>query len=151
ENPSGKKLAKTVIPTRMAIISGSFPYRAQLEEYRRALHFDSIEAMLNVVTPEFLGIMVQRRTVKPNGEPISDWQDLNIDTPIKQLKLVSTGYTKEDEELQRYGAIVYPNRLVMPRPKLIRHENYPEEKLSLLSKVVSDAKKSTEVIVAPPP
>jgi hypothetical protein len=151
ENPSGKKLAKTVIPTRMAIVSGSFPYRAQLEEYRRALHFDSIEAMANVVSPEFLGIMVQRRTVKPTGEPITEWEDLDIDTPIKQLKLVSTGTTKENEEFLRYGIIVYPNRLVMPRPKLIRHENYPEENLSLLNKVITDAKKSTEVVVAPPP
>jgi uncharacterized membrane protein YgcG len=151
ENPAGKKLAKTVFPTRMAIVSGSFPYRAQLEEYRRALHFDSIESMLGTVSPEFLGIMVQRRTVKPNGEPITDWEDLDIDTPIKQLKLMSTGYAKENEEFQRYGIIVYPNRLVMPRPKLIRHENYPDEKLSLLTKVITDAKKSTEVVAPPPP
>jgi hypothetical protein len=151
ENPGGKKLAKTVIPRRMAIISGSFPYRAQLEEYRRALHFDSIEAMLGVVSPEFLGMMVQRRTVKPTGEVISDWEDLDIYTPIKQLKLASTGMAKENEEFIHYGVIVYPNRLVTPRPQLIRHENYPEEKLSLLNKVVTDAKKSTEVVVAPPP
>jgi hypothetical protein len=146
-----KKLAQTVIPTRMAIISGSFPYRAQLEEYRRALHFDSIESMLSVVSPEFLGMMVQRRTVKSNGEPITDWEDLDIDTPIKQLKLVSTGYTKESDDFLRYGIIVYPNRLVMPRPKLIRHENYPDEKLNLLTKVVTDTKKSAEPVVAPPP
>jgi hypothetical protein len=151
EKPSGKRLAKTVIPTRMAIVSGSFPYRSQLEEYRCALHFDSVEALLNDpdATPEFLGMQVQRRLVKPNGDPISDWADLDIETPIRQLKLASTGSQKERAELLKYGIIVYPNRLVMPRPKLSRHEHYPADHLNLVKKAIAEYKKSAEVIVVP--
>jgi hypothetical protein len=153
QKPSGRRLARTVIPTRMAIISGSFPYRAQLEEYRSALHFDSIESMLNDpgASPEFLGMQVQRRTVTPEREPVTDWEDLDIETPIKQLKLASTGSQRENDEFLRYGIIVYPNRLVMPRPKLIRHESYPEERLRLLAKTILDLKKPNVVALAPPP
>jgi hypothetical protein len=153
QKPSGRRLARTVIPTRMAVISGCFPYRAQLEEYRWALHFDSIESMLNDpgASLEFLGMQVQRRTVTPLGESITDWEDLDIETPIKQLKLASTGSQKENEELLRYGIIVYPNRLVMPRPKLVRHESYPEERLRLLTKTIADLKKPDVVVLAQPP
>jgi hypothetical protein len=149
ENPSAKRLAKTVIPMRMAIVSGSFPYRSQLEEYRRALHFDSIEAMLGDpdATLEFLGMLVQRRTVRPNGDPITEWADLDIETPIRQLKFASTGSQKENSEFLRYGIIVYPNRLVMPRPKLSRHERYPTERLTLVKKAIAEYKKSSEVVV----
>jgi hypothetical protein len=153
QKPSGKRLARTVIPTRMAIISGSFPYRAQLEEYRWALHFDSIESMLNDpgASLDFLGIEVQRRTVTPGGQPIADWEDLDIETPIKQLKLASTGSQMENNEFLRYGIIVQPNRLVMPRPKLVRHENYPEERLRLVAKAIADLKKPNVVVLAQPP
>jgi hypothetical protein len=152
-NPSGKRLAKTLIPMRMAIVSGSFPYRSQLEEYRRALHFDSIEAMLNDpdAIPEFLGMQVQRRTVRPNGDPITDWADLDIETPIRQLRLASTGSQKENAEFLRYGIIIYPNRLVMPRPKLSRHERYPAERLTLVKKAIAEFKKSKEVVVMSAP
>jgi hypothetical protein len=153
QKPSGRRLARTVIPTRMAIVSGSFPYRAQLEEYRSALHFDSIESMLNdpAAVPQFLGILAQRRTVTPLGAPITDWEDLDIETPIKQLKLASTGNQKENAEMLRYGIIVYPNRLVMPRPKLVRHEYYPEERLPLLTKAIADFRKPNVVVLAQPP
>jgi hypothetical protein len=153
EHPSGKRLAKTVIPMRMAIVSGSFPYRSQLEEYRCALHFDSIEAMLNDpdAIPEFLGMQVQRRIVRPNGHPITDWADLDIETPIRQLRLASTGSQKENAQLLRYGIIIYPNRLVMPRPKLSRHERYPAEELTLVKKAMAEFKKSKEVTVMSAP
>jgi len=152
KNPAGKGLARTVIPTRMAIVSGSFPYRAQLEEYRKALHFDSIESMLNDpgASLEFLGMQVQRRTVTSGGEPITDWEDLDIETPIKQLKLASTGSQRENESFLRYGIIVYPNRLVMPRPRLIRHESYPEERLALVAKTIADLTKPNVVVLAQP-
>jgi hypothetical protein len=153
EKPSGRRLARTVIPTRMAIISGSFPYRAQLEEYRSALHFDSIESMLNDpgASLEFLGINVQRRTVTPAGEAVTEWENLDIETPIKQLKLASTGSQKENNDFLRYGIIVRPNRLVMPRPRLIRHGSYPEERLRLVSKAIADLKKPNVVVLAPLP
>jgi hypothetical protein len=100
---------------------------------------------------EFLGIEVQRRPVTPTGEPIRDWEDLDIETPIKQLKLASTGSQRENAEFLRYGIIVQPNRLVMPRPKLVRHESYPEERLRLLAKTIADLKKPNVVVLAQPP
>ena len=48
----------------------AFPYHKELEEFRRALRFDSVDALLSdpQAIPEFMGIDVQRREVPANGE-----------------------------------------------------------------------------------
>jgi hypothetical protein len=126
----GMKLAQDMLPVRMVVVSGSFPYRRQLEEFRRALRFDSIDALLNdpLAIPEFLGINVQRREIAASGEP-SEWADLDIESAVRQLRIRAVGLVPEDPVLENYGLIIRPNRLVMPRPRLAHDERYPEPRL----------------------
>src|SRR6202035_5405482 len=82
------KLAKTMYPARMVEVSASFPYKAQLEAFRRALRKSSIEELIKEkdFIPQFLGISVQRRTVKAKGtlKDEEGWED--VDTVLDKEK-----------------------------------------------------------------
>jgi hypothetical protein len=146
------RLAQDIQPTRMVVVTGAFPYRQQLEEFRRALRFDSIDALLNdpLAIPEFLGIDVQRREIPSAGEP-GEWTDLPILESVRQLRIRAVGLEPEDPEMETYGIIVHPNRLVMPRPRLARDEKYPEHKLPSIQETVTTLAKSNEGDLPPPP
>jgi hypothetical protein len=145
------RLAQDMLPIRMVVVTGTFPYRKQLEEFRRALRFDSIDALLNdpYAIPEFMGIDVQRREIPSTGEP-GPWDDVDILESIRQLRIKAVGLVPEDVELENYGIIVQPNRLVMPRPQLARG-NYPDSKLPGVRETIATLQKSNEADLPPPP
>jgi hypothetical protein len=151
QNPG--KLAETVKPVRMAIISGAFPYRKQLDEFQRALHFDNVAEILSdpEARPLFVGILVQRRTVSSDGKVLNDWIDLDIEKAVKQLRVAAVGLEPEDQKLVEFGVIVKPNHLVMPRPKLSHQEKYPAEELGGIRATLSEFEQSRQVFVPPPP
>src|SRR5262249_43844356 len=59
------KIMELPMPVKMVVITGEFPFRAQMEEFRRALRFASVDQMLasSDVVCEFVGIEVERRIV----------------------------------------------------------------------------------------
>jgi hypothetical protein len=144
--------AQDIMPVRMVIVRGTFPYRRQLEEFRRALRFDSVEALLHDpgAIPEFLGILVQRREIQPDGTA-GDWATLDIEGSVKQLRIRAVSLEPENPELEGFRVILQPNRLVMPRPKLIRGEKYPDLNLHGVGETLAKLEKSTAGDLPPPP
>src|SRR5262245_47687001 len=75
------RLAVDILPMRMVVVTGSFPFKDQLEEFRRALRFDSIDDLFRDrnSTPTFLTPEVQRCEYHkgPKGEWVQGrWQKL---------------------------------------------------------------------------
>lgn len=67
----GQHLAKNVFATRLAVISGVFPMHEQLDEFRKALRFATIEELLahRADLPKPLGLEVSRCEIMPDGKP----------------------------------------------------------------------------------
>ena len=110
----GVRLAEKVLPVRMAIITASFPYQKQVEEFRRSLRLGTNwEAHRQVA---FRGFHVQRRDVGRDGKA-EEWNDrqhtIDIVATFKQiLKLNGRRLEAEHPKLK---LVTFPG-LVMPRP-----------------------------------
>lgn len=143
-------LAQTAFPVRVLQVSAAFPYRAQLEEFRKALRFNSVEELFTdrAATPEFTGYSVQRRVFKPDGTMAQDWTDFDDQTPMRYLLArinPETQIEPEDPVLEADGMIVEPNRVVVPRPKLYgppREYKWPEPKLEGLERAKDEIEKA---------
>src|SRR5271165_7008932 len=60
---------RDVHPTRMVVVNATFPYREQLEVCRKALRMASVKALFDAqADPEFLGLVVYRWEVLPDGK-----------------------------------------------------------------------------------
>ncbi len=115
--------AHQLLPLRMAIIAGSFPYKKQLEEHMHKLRLKSIDAVLSETIGEgdkqsaafdFRGVEVERMEVDANGKPISNWQDPQLKESY-QVWLQHTYYPFQSED-PKYASVM-PNDgkgLVMP-------------------------------------
>lgn len=168
--------AKYVRPYVMAIVSGSFPYKQQMESFRKALHYSSVGEMLHdkVKDPtiEFLGLNVQRRTLSLDGKEQSGWQPIDIETPYKQMRFLAVATEPEDPEWVRYGLIVTQipahkliNRLPKPAtvggtpmttsshgtPVAAASDVYPKPRLPSLDAALAELKKEAPKAVAAAP
>ena len=138
DQAEGKELAEQIEPYRMVIITGAFPYKAQLDQFKSALRQKSVDEMLNNQDipggVEFAGLSVQRRQARL-GESFDkqEWQDLPVEASMKAVMILASEPDKseQDKKLEGYGIIPQPNRTVMVRPKLDdnlhKDEKYPEE------------------------
>jgi hypothetical protein len=133
-----EKLARGIIPVRMAIVSAAFPYKQQLEEYTLALmRGKSVHdlAATPELFPEFLGINVRRRAIDPYGRVVKvpgstdDFDILNLavdyEPLVRRSKII--GPSPEDPNLApvSFKFLVYP--LLAPA-----HGTYPNMKLPLI-------------------
>jgi hypothetical protein len=145
------RIAQTILPRRMVIVTGAFPYKQQLEEYRKAMRYGSIEEMLADpagARPEFFGFNVQRRKYNEQGAMIDDWTDIDVHADMKRLRMQAVDTEPEDPRLQELGIIVYPNRIVQPLLKLARDKDkYPEGRLESIDK----AQAAMQGTAPPPP
>jgi hypothetical protein len=125
EKAQDVKLAEQVRPLRMAVIAASFPYKAQLEEFRKQLRLPSVAAVLNEPSKEvdeeakqplpafrFLGVNVERRTLGPDGKPTSPWVKVDVNKDYRPY-IILTGKRFEPDP-PKYDRVVFPG-LVMPR------------------------------------
>jgi hypothetical protein len=135
---AGAKFAETVYPLRMVIITASFPYRQQLEVYRKALKVKSIAELASSkdppLMPEFVPCKVQRRQVYPNGK-VSDWAPLDLEGAYRPILQLAIGSQPEDSTIK---PVIFPKTpLVMPVPKLARGD-YPSIKLPTIDKAAKE-------------
>ena len=141
------KPAETNLPVRMVVVTGAFPFKAQLEEFAKALRFESVDELLldPDFRPEFTGFTVERRTLGPDGKPLADqdWAPLDVDAEMKPILMRSVGLEPEKDEWRSYGIIVSPNRLVMPRPRLARGK-YSEPELAAIKETETNLAKALE-------
>src|SRR5207253_8660309 len=69
---ANRRLAERIRPLRMVVVTGTFPLRQQMEEFRRALKkrtLDELFAMFgnDEASWKFAGFKIQRRASYPKG------------------------------------------------------------------------------------
>jgi hypothetical protein len=133
--PANAEPAMTVTPVRMAVISGSFPYRAQLEIYRAALRKDSLNDLVKEnngeLIPHFLQFNVRRRALDHTGKEKETWRELNLDTDFKPVLVKALGSESETPEIRRLSN----HGMVMPRP-ILAVGKYPDTTPGLVNKAL---------------
>ncbi len=176
---TGAKLARQLYPERAAEIVASFPYKAQIEEFKEKLGLPSDEAVLAELaakddktqthTFRFLGFYVERRQVDAQGRPIDaqgavittpdgGWGDpLNLQDAYAPLIVLSGGETSLEKETRFYKVAIAG--LTLPKlptaGELLRQppvDEYPdlEDNLKTLKKTVDDLDKTPGATVAKP-
>jgi len=149
-----RKLAITIRPQRMAVLQASFPYAAQIEQYRRALRYKDVKELYSIPDdmPVFLGVDVQRRTFRPraNGlEEIEPWTSIDLASNSQDLRAVALGYKDDPPELKRV-MLHEDHLLVMPLPHELAGK-YPEPDLETLKKAIAKSKLNDGKAAAGPP
>jgi hypothetical protein len=139
------RLARRLQPLRMAIIAASFPYKAQLEEFKNKLRLPSLQDVLND-TPvgegkekspafHFRDVQVQRTEMDANGKPVdasgkplneAAWMDLLLADSYRPL-LQDNGWSFQEDD-HKFDPIKFPG-LVMPRLREF-HEERPQNATS---------------------
>jgi hypothetical protein len=91
----GYYYAQQMKPVRMVVVTASFPYRAQLEEMRRALRLATVADL----KPKFLGLVVERCRLLEGGK-FSEWSRLDLDSPASALRrLLRQAYHLDESDL----------------------------------------------------
>jgi len=150
--------AEQALPLRMAIVNASFPYKAQLEEFRNKLKLGSFAEVLgdSTASPEdpnvgvnafrFLGMNVERRKKTADGK-WEEWKPLDIRGNYLPFA-TSTDFRFEPEDPSIADFIV--NGLMMPKLRAFDPEHYPkvdDAELSLVkikSQVEESARKDKD-------
>jgi hypothetical protein len=128
-----KKLAEEAYPVRGAEIVASFPYKAQVQEFRDKLGLGDETQVLAEQSQEvgkdgeplpafrFIGVRLERRQVDAQGKPISapgkdvddkgGWAEVNLEDSYKNLVIrVGKRFAEDDPKL---APVAFANRLVM--------------------------------------
>jgi hypothetical protein len=138
------RLAEDVLPLRMVVVTASFPYKEQLEEFKEKLHAPSVEALFadKQSTPEFLPFNVERRELKPDGT-FTGWQKLDLARTMRPVALM-TGlrFEQEDPALE---AVSFPG-LVMRRP--LQYKENQTDRIDLQLKLLEETRKEIKDALA---
>jgi hypothetical protein len=135
----GRALAMTILPQRMAVLQGSFPYARQVEQFRRALRIPKDQPMQADEYPMFNGIEVQRRSTR-NGNLFEDWTKIDHMTQGQHISFVTLMDEPEDPNLSLVS-LSEDNQLVMPLPLRVSGK-YPEMNLKTLKESIAKVEKS---------
>jgi hypothetical protein len=165
--PNGAKMATTVQPYRMVIVSAAFPYKQQLEAFIRALKVDDSNKPIGKIAdlyaaakdglmPRFTKILVRRRAFDAFGKEVEKWTEIDPRKDIEPVLGQAVSYSPLEPSEEDMRSVVFPG-LVLARPKLARGD-YPRPKLDKLDDALKKfndelAKKSgdkTAVMVAAP-
>src|SRR5262249_43046259 len=131
--------AEDMRPTRMVVVTASFPYKDQLEEFRRALRMKTGDT---AVVPKFTGLLVKKSVRLPGQKDWGKWEDLDLEhseTGLKKPLQSAREYDMADiNPIPRDGVV---DGLATPRPALATLK-YPR----VLLKGVFHSKKQREEI-----
>jgi hypothetical protein len=153
--------ATKVLPKQMVIVAASFPFKQQVEEFKRALRLRSDGAVLSEwvridkKTYErsftFKGFEVERMTLNEDGSDGKTWDPLDLEKEYKPLVLI-TGRNFVPDDESKYGPILQVSRgLVLPVFKPMAGE-VPDlvAKLDNIQKTVKKLQENTPKEVLPP-
>src|SRR5262249_810484 len=114
---SGGRIAVDTLPLRVVEIVGAFPYKEQLEEFRKALRYKTAAELLNDSTKpdgtasnnfQFTGFDVERVEVKADGKPATKpdgsvaWANVSDKKAMEKYKtlFVLTGKQADPDDPQ---------------------------------------------------
>jgi len=136
EVPPDATFARDLLPKRMVIVAGSFPFRKQVELFQRALRLENASQVVQETLTEkdnkkgqdvtlagfrFVGFEVQRKTIGPDGQVVlgpsgSEWQAIDFESPDSEYRALRTHVLFEDSpENPELAQLLWPG-LYMPRP-----------------------------------
>jgi hypothetical protein len=122
---------------RMAIISASFPWKAQVEEFQKKLQFRSLTELFqdSSSVPTFIGLAVRRVELEPNGKPkvkkdgAIDWENIDLERELRKIVLV-TGRRFEPED-PKLKEVSFAEPLLWRRPIQFHTGRYPTPEKNL--------------------
>jgi hypothetical protein len=152
EKNQGKyRISEVLLPARMVVVNGSFPYRQQMEELARALRFESLEAMMadSTVGMSFRGLDVRRQVRRSDtNEVVQKWADYDWQTPLAPIVARTTDFEPEDPNVVQVVPRI-EDELTVPLPQVARAK-YPAVTLETIKKSVEAIRakiKSTEPVI----
>jgi hypothetical protein len=111
--------AEQVRPLKTVVIAATFPFKQQVEEFRKKLGLRSDYEVLGEAF-RFVGVNVQRRELDGDGNPTGEFKTLDLNqTYTPYVILTGKRFEEEDPEVKN---LVFPG-LVMPRLKQFRKED----------------------------
>jgi hypothetical protein len=150
----GLHLAEVIYPVRMAVVTGSFPYKQQLEEFRSKLHKKSLNELLSSDDAPFRfeGGVIERRVFGPNGKLRSDWADYTqpLLAAFQANMSCATEIADEDPDLKDFEEQMIVPGLVMARPKLAHDQEYPKVEIPAIQKAIKELKNANKDSIKPP-
>jgi hypothetical protein len=142
-------LAETLYPVRMVMVTATFPFRQQLEEFRRALKKRTLDELFlmfnnNEATWEFKNFDIQRRVLYPNGMEKTPWQDYDkeLNSKFAAYFAVAADYDKEEADFYKYEGILNKG-LMMVRPQLERGQ-YPKVDIASIKSAIAKLDKESQ-------
>src|SRR5207249_265306 len=110
---ANRRLAERIYPLRMVVVTGTFPLRQQMEEFRRALKkrtLDELFAMFgnDEASWKFAGFKIQRRVSYPNGREKTPWQDYDqkLNAAFANVFAEAVDYERDDPEFYKYEGLL---------------------------------------------
>ncbi len=162
-----KKLAEAAYPVRAAEIVASFPYKAQVEEFRDKLGLAVPEQVLAEQSQEvgkdkqvlpafrFLGVRLERRQVDAQGKPIdaqgkrvddkAGWAEINLEDSFKSLMILD-GKRFEDEDPKLVPVEVDPHLVMRKLLTFGDRRTPPIEEYPKIEEEMPDLKATIEAI-----
>jgi hypothetical protein len=155
---SGLVPAEVARPAQLVVVQASFPYKAQLEAFRKALRLRSEAELFDrpEMAPRFLGLNVLRREVRPGGEK-SPWEPLyRIDPESGQLSLAPVlgaffRQATRDEDQNAAVADYLVRGLACPLPRLTGATYRPVDLVGIDAKPVFPSPKAPGMTGQPKP
>jgi hypothetical protein len=141
------KPAEFIQPVRMVVISASFPFRKQLEEYQKALRYQSLnELAANTADlPVFKGFNVERQVRSVDGKVVQGWTPFEWQMAYKQQIYDKKVLDNEPDDAKIQDSPVIPpdnQHLCMPLPKLAPGRKYPQLTLNSILDTADKLKKT---------
>jgi|GEM_PF-6626396 len=165
-NEQGVHFAQDLYPVRMAVVTGTIPFKQQLESFRIALRKRNLNELMSILdTPEaefrFAGLEVDRRVLYPDGREKTPWKeryDETMRTVWKWHMARAMDTEKEDPELGKFWGLQNRGGLIWARPELAlpyraneEESRYPKVEIPSLKQAIADLeKKGTENVVKVP-
>ncbi|HEY1377368.1 MAG TPA: hypothetical protein VGF55_11270, partial [Gemmataceae bacterium] len=145
------KFAETIDPERMVVVTCAIPYKAQVEEFQRALRARSIDELTEF--PEYRGFVVERLKCGLDGTPTAEgWQPLDLQATLGDLFAKTIDFepdvppaTMDADLAALYPRVLPPDEshLLVPRPKLHRGE-YPPVNLPSVTAALKSLKEKNQ-------
>ncbi|MBI1914028.1 MAG: protein kinase [Planctomycetes bacterium] len=122
---SGRMPVYGVVPTRMAVVAASFPFKRQVEEFRRKLHLPDHNAVFSEQVRgeegkswpsfQFDGLEVERMTLREDGSD-GRWQPLDLRSDYLKFALLTSRSLVADDSFYGSPVVAAGRGLVMRVP-----------------------------------
>ena len=139
-----------VRPMRAIVVSASFPWKKQLEEFKNQLRYNSLaELMANASDqPKFKGFKVKRRVTTPDGQA-GKWED--FDWLAKYYPMYREKIMEDHQDPPELLPVIpsEDTEMLVPLPKLVRGD-YPAITMASIQRTLNTIRNGKDGNRIPP-